>query len=206
MRETLQDPSPQLLNSDPLASDVPAPAGDCTESQKIEAEVRELFQTAALLLGDETTALELVEQSVAAVEMDPCADGAAARASYSRELLERTLGHVAAHHPGQLQPSAFDVGGCVATDELEAAGITRSQLEEMLSGSSSRRMRQWLEGLQPVERVIFVLRALLGRSSAESASLLARSTGATWDTSHVGGAYRSALCSLASALVHSAAH
>jgi len=208
MREMLQDASPQSPNPQTLVGAAAAPESiDCKESGQIEAEVRELFQTAALMLGDEMAALNLVEQSVAAVEMDPCADGAAARASYGRELVQRALGHVAALYPGQMQPAAAaDLGGCVETDDLEAAGISRQQLEQMLSGSSRTRMRQWLEGLAPVERVVFVMRAVLGRSSADSASLLAHSTGAAWDEVHVGGAYRSALCSLASALVHSAAH
>jgi DNA-directed RNA polymerase specialized sigma24 family protein len=218
MREMLEDASRQAVHAETLkaaAVDAQVPGtnaavgqpGGCADSVDLEAEVRELFQTAALLVGDETAALELVEQSVAAVEMDPCAEGEAARASYGRELLERTLGRVASLYPRQMQPAAAaELGGCVETDELEAAGITRHQLEEMLSGSSRRRMRQWLEGLGPVERVVFVLRAVLGRSSADSASLLSGSTGAAWDTAHIGGAYRSALCSLASAMVQSAAH
>ncbi len=201
MREMLANPSPQI-QSQPL----PAELVDCNESVQLEAEVRELFQTAALMLGDETAALELVEQSVAAVEMDPCADGAAARVSYGRELVQRALGRVAAQYPDQMQPAAtIDLGGCVETDDLGAAGITRQQLEELLSGSSRQRMRQWLESLGPVERSVFVLRAVLGRSSADAASLLSNTTSATWNETHVGGAYRSALCSLASALVHSAA-
>jgi hypothetical protein len=50
-----------------------------------------------------------------------------------------------------------------------------------------------------------VLRAVLGKSGSESAHLLAETTGDSWTEANVGGAYRAALCSLASSLVHSAA-
>jgi DNA-directed RNA polymerase specialized sigma24 family protein len=106
-----------------------------------------------------------------------------------------------------MHPSAAaDLGGCVETDELSAAGITREQLDGLLSGGGRTSMRQWLEGLGPVERSVFVLRAVLGRSGAESEQLLQQTTGDPWTEAHVGGAYRAALCSLASSLVHSAAH
>jgi hypothetical protein len=151
--------------------------------------------------------MQLVEQTVASVEMDPCADGDAARAAASRDLVQRALARVAALRPAQMHPSAAaDLGGCVETDELSAAGITRVQLEGLLSGTGRTRMRQWLEGLGPAERSVFVLRAVLGRSGAESERLLQQATGDSWTEAHVGGAYRAALCSLASALVHSAAH
>ncbi len=195
----------ELLTDRSLLSSVPEsqsqPATDC--SGAVEAEVRELFQTAALMVGDEAAALDLVEQSVAAVEMDPCANGAAARAGYLRELVQRSVARLTALYPARMQPATpADLGGCVDTDDLGAAGISRQQLEVLLSGSGRQRMRQWLEGLGPVERVVFVMRAVLGRSGADSASLLSNSTGAAWDEAHVGGVYRSALCSLASALAH----
>ena len=189
---------------------IPDPAtdcADCNESASFESVARELYQTAALFVGDEGEAMQLVEQTVADVEMDPCADGDAARSAASRDLVQRALARVAALRPAQMHPSAAaDLGGCVETDELSAAGITREQLEGLLSGADRTRMRQWLEGLGPVERSVFVLRAVLGRSGAESEQLLQQATGDPWTEAHVGGAYRAALCSLASSLVHSAAH
>jgi DNA-directed RNA polymerase specialized sigma24 family protein len=189
---------------------IPDPAtdcADCNESALVESAARELYQTAALFVGDEGEAMQLVEQTVANVEMDPCADGDAARSAASNDLVQRALTRVAALRPAQMHPSAAaDLGGCVETDELSAAGITREQLESLLSGGDRMRMRQWLEGLGPVERSVFVLRAVLGRSRAESEQLLHQATGDPWTEAHVGGAYRAALCSLASSLVHSAAH
>jgi DNA-directed RNA polymerase specialized sigma24 family protein len=189
---------------------IPDPAtdcADCNENAVVESAARELYQTAALFVGDENEAMQLVEQTVAGVEMDPCADGDAARSAASQDLVQRALARVAALRRAQMHPSAaVDLGGCVETDELSAAGVTREQLEGLLSGAGRTRMRQWLEGLGPVERSVFVLRAVLGRSEAESERLLQQATGDPWTEAHVGGAYRAALCSLASALVHSAAH
>jgi hypothetical protein len=180
--------------------------GDCNDSAVIESAARELYQTAALFVGDEAEALQLVEQTVASVEMDPCADGEAARGAANHDLVQRALVRVASLRPAEMHPStAADLGGCVETDDLSAAGITREQLNGLLSGAGPLRMRQWLEGLGPVERSVFVLRAVLGRSGAESAHLLEQSTGDSWTEAHVGSAYRAALCSLASSLVHSAA-
>jgi hypothetical protein len=189
---------------------IPDPAtdcADCNENASFESVARELYQTAALFVGDEGEAMQLVEQTVANVEMDPCADGDAARNAANHDLVQRALIRVAALRPAQMHPSAAaDLGGCVETDELSAAGITRNQLESLLSGGDRMRMRQWLEGLGPVERSVFVLRAVLGRSRAESEHLLHQATGDPWTEAHVGGAYRAALCSLASSLVHSSAH
>jgi DNA-directed RNA polymerase specialized sigma24 family protein len=180
---------------------------DCTDSASFELVARELYQTAALFVGDEGEAMQLVEQTVANIEMDPCADGDAARSAASHALIQRALGRVAALRPAQMHPSAAaDLGGCVETDDLSAAGITREQLEGLLAGSDRTRMRQWLESLGPVERSVFVLRAVLGRNGSESAQLLRQTTGDSWTETHVGGAYRAALCSLTSSLVHSAAH
>jgi hypothetical protein len=173
----------------------------------IESAARELYQTAALLIGDQDEATQLVEQSVANVEIDPCAEGDVARNVASRDLIHRTLARVAAKWPAQMHPTAAaDLGGCVETDELSAAGLSREQLDRMLTGVGRSRMRQWLEGLGPVERVVFVLRAVLGRSGTESTELLHEATSEVWTEAHVGGAYRAALCSLASSLVHAKSH
>lgn len=186
---------------------IPDPTTDCTDSGLIESAARELYQTAALFLGDEAEATELVEQTVATVEMDPCADGDAARIAASNELTRRALARVAEKWPAQMHPSAAaDLGGCVETDDLSAAGITREQLEDLLSGAGRMRMRRWLESLGPVERSVFILRAVLGRTAGDAAHMLTESTGDAWTRDHVGGAYRAALCSLASSLVHAHSH
>jgi hypothetical protein len=188
---------------------IPQPTTDCSDCNDnaiVESTARELYQTAALFLGDENEAIQLVEQTVASVEMDPCSEGEVAREVASSDLIRRALARVAALQPSQMHPSAAnDLGGCVETDDLSAAGITRPQLDDLLSGSGRIRMREWLEGLGPAERSVFVLRAVIGRTGVDSAELLQQTTGDAWTEAHVGGAYRAALCSLASSLVHSAA-
>ena len=190
-----------------VISDPATDCTDCNDTTLFESAARELYQTAALFVGDETEAMKLVEETVASVEMDPCADGEAARSAASTDLVRRALVRLAALRPEQMHPTAVaDLGGCVETDDLSAAGITREQLDSLLSGSDRARMRQWLEGLGPVERSVFVMRAVLGRSGAQAVDLLGRTTGDSWTEAQVGGAYRAALCSLASSLVHSTAH
>jgi DNA-directed RNA polymerase specialized sigma24 family protein len=188
-------------------SDPATDCADCNDTALFESAARELYQTAALFVGDEAEAIKLVEETVASVEMDPCADGEAARSAASGDLVQRALTRLAALHPEQMHPTAAaDLGGCVETDDLGAAGITREQLDSLLSGSDRARMRRWLEGLGPVERSVFVMRAVLGRTGAQAGDLLGRITGDAWTEANVGGAYRAALCSLASSLVHSTAH
>jgi DNA-directed RNA polymerase specialized sigma24 family protein len=182
-------------------------AGDCADGSAFESTARELYQTAALFLGDADEATDVVEQTLSGAEVDPCADRSSARTVVIRELVQHTLARAAAKWPTQMHPSAAaELGGCVDTDELSSAGLTRDQLETMITGAGRGRMRQWLEGLGPVERVVFVLRAVLGRSGSESTELLQKATADPWTEAHVGGAYRAALCSLASAAVHASVH
>jgi DNA-directed RNA polymerase specialized sigma24 family protein len=139
--------------------------------------------------------------------MDPCADGDAAQSAATSDLVRRALARLVVLRPAEMHPSSgVELGGCVDTDDLSAAGVNRQQLDALLAGSNGASMRQWLEGLGPVERSVFVLRAVLGRNGADSASELAQATGDAWTESHVGSAYRAAVCSLASALVQSKAH
>ena len=183
--------------------DPSADCSGCDDSARIESAARDLYRTAALFMGHVNEALQLVEETVASVEMDPCADVEAAQSAATSDLVRRALARLAVLRPAEMHPST---GGCVDTDDLSAAGVTRQQLDMLLGGSNGASMRQWLEGLGPVERSVFVLRAVLGRSGADSAQALAQATGDAWTESHVGGAYRAALCSLASSLVHSSAH
>jgi DNA-directed RNA polymerase specialized sigma24 family protein len=188
-------------------SDPATDCTDCDDAALFESAARELYQTAALFVGDEAEATNLVEETVASVEIDPCADGEAARSIASGDLVHRALARLAVLHPARMHPAAAaDLGGCVETDDLSAAGITQEQLDRLLSGGDRARMRNWLEGLGPVERSVFVLRAVLGRTGTQAADLLQRATGDLWTEAYVGGAYRAALCSLASSLVHSTAH
>jgi DNA-directed RNA polymerase specialized sigma24 family protein len=165
-----------------------------------------LFQIAALMLGDEQEAVSLVEESVAKVETDPCAEGTVAYAE-ARTLLVRT----AVQRMAGLYPEAFAVptaqpadAACIETDDLGAAGLTGEQFGALISGAGRAGMREWLNRLAPALRAIFVLRAVAGQDGEQTAESL-RQSGATgaqaWRRDQVGAAYRQALCSLATCLM-----
>ena len=165
-----------------------------------------LFQIAALLLGDEQEAVSLVEQSVARVEADPCAEGAVAY-DEARNLLILT----AVQRMAGLYPEAFAVPSappadavCLETDDLDAVGLTGEQFGAMISGPGRASMREWLERLAPALRAIFVMRAVAGQDGEQTAESL-RKSGArgaqAWRRDQVGTAYRQALCSLATCLM-----
>src|SRR5271168_3635871 len=184
---------------------------DCTEATAAgqlmaEDTALHLFQIAALMLGDEQEAVSLVEESVAKVEADPCAEGTLAYAE-ARTLLVRT----AVQRMAGLYPEAFVVptsqpadAVCIETDDLGAAGLSGDQFSALISGAGRAGMREWLERLAPALRAIFVLRAVAGQDGEQTAESL-RQSGATgaqaWRRDQVGNAYRQALCSLATCLM-----
>ena len=170
----------------------------------------QLFQIAALMLGDEQEAVSLVEEVVAKVDADPCAEGTLAYAE-ARTLLVRT----AVQRLAGLYPEAFVVptsqpadAVCIETDDLGAAGLaaglTGDQFGALISGAGRAGMREWLERLAPALRAIFVLRAVAGQDGEQTAESL-RQSGArgaqAWRRDQVGTAYRQALCSLATCLM-----
>jgi DNA-directed RNA polymerase specialized sigma24 family protein len=182
--------------------------GQAPEANHLMAEdtALHLFQIAALMLGDEQEAVSLVEESVAKVETDPCAEGTLAYAE-ARTLLARTaLQRMAGRFPGAfaVPPSQPADAACIETDDLGAAGLTGEQFGALISGAGRAGMREWLERLAPALRAIFVLRAVAGQDGEQTAESL-RQSGATgaqaWRRDQVGTAYRQALCSLATCLM-----
>jgi DNA-directed RNA polymerase specialized sigma24 family protein len=183
-------------------------SGPVTEARQLMAEdtALQLFQIAALMLGDEQEAVSLVEEVVAKVEADPCAEGTLAYAE-ARTLLVRT----AVQKLAGIYPEAFVVptgqpadAGCIETDDLGAAGLSGDQFGALISGAGRAGMREWLERLAPALRAIFVLRAVAGQDGEQTAESL-RQSGArgaqAWRRDQVGTAYRQALCSLATCLM-----
>jgi DNA-directed RNA polymerase specialized sigma24 family protein len=183
-------------------------SGPVAEARQWVAEdtALQLFQIAVLMLGDEQEAVSLVEEVVAKVEADPCAEGALAYAE-ARTLLVRT----AVQRMAGLYPEAFVVptsqpadAACIETDDLGAAGLTGDEFGALISGAGRAGMREWLERLAPAARAVFVLRAVAGQDGEQTAESL-RQSGArgaqAWRRDQVGTAYRQALCSLASCLM-----
>jgi DNA-directed RNA polymerase specialized sigma24 family protein len=183
------------------------------ETQHLLAEdsALQLFQIAALLLGNESEAVDLVEETVAKVETDPCADGTLAYAEARTLLVHSGVQRMAKRDPGSFsvpdtQPSG---SACIETDDVQAVGLTSDQLGALVSGAGRAGMREWLDRLTPALRAIFVLRAVAGQDGEQTAESL-RQTGVTgalaWGSQQVGNSYRQALCSLASRLMSAQTH
>ena len=102
-----------------------------------------------------------------------------------------------------VEDGAGPTGGCVETDDLEAAGFSSEKLAEMLSGAQRQKLRAWLDDLPMAQRAVFVLRAVLGRNNEATAEAVRRISGSQgWTPEYVSLVFRSALCSLANQLAH----
>ncbi len=169
----------------------------------------ELFQVAAMLLGNESEAVELVEVTVNSAEIDPCFDPVTARRQAMDHLLRLAVGRLKASDPAGFERTSAPGGQqstCIESDDLSAAGLTPLQLEALLGGPGRSRLRQWLHDLPAAQRAVFVQRAVLGESNATVAGRLGTGAGTgQWTAEAAGNIFRQALCSLATALLHSAA-
>lgn len=165
-----------------------------------------LFQTAALLLGNEDEAVSLVEDTMARVEVDPCADAVKARV-----LMQDYLVQAAVRKWTESDPHSFatkenvgSIASCIEGDDLSAAGLSQAQLASVLEGEGRDQLRSWLDHLSAAQRVVFVAHAMLGKDNAAIAQSL-RAGGenaAGWTPDMVSEVFRQALCSLATSLVH----
>ena len=119
----------------------------------------------------------------------------------------RNIALIAERKPGSLAaPEGLEhAATCIEDDDLEAAGISRAELESMLAGPNRDSIKKWIEGLATETRVIFVLRAVAGFSATETAEMLAGNGGQDakgWNADAVREIFRQGLCSLASQLIH----
>ncbi|RRA48913.1 hypothetical protein D1Y84_12120 [Acidipila sp. EB88] len=171
----------------------------------------ELFQLASLLIGEESKAMLLIEDSLATMDADPCAEPTAARAQARKVVVEGAIRTLAQQSPGAFQASAATAaaGPCVQDDDLQAAGVTPEQLRNLLDEHGRPELRHGLrvqlEQLPIAQRAVFVQRAVLGQSNDAAAQLLREAAGpdaSGWTAETVSGTFRQALCSLANALAH----
>jgi hypothetical protein len=96
------------------------------------------------------------------------------------------------------------VDTCIEDDDLDAAGVSGEELERMMAGPDRDRVRAWLESLPTATRTIFVLRAVAGYSTADTAALLSSHGGARaagWSGEAVRELFRQGMCSLASQMI-----
>jgi hypothetical protein len=172
--------------------------------QKTENAVVEMYRFAALMLDSEAEAQRLVENSVSAVEIDPCAEPCAAKGQVRERVIAGALEIMHRHDPASFAvvPAVEASGSCLE----EEAPVSGEDLTHLLAGAGRGTLREWLGRLTQAQRAVFVQRAVLGRTNADTAQAINRIAGpATWTAEAVGSLFRQALCSLASALAHSAA-
>jgi hypothetical protein len=165
-----------------------------------------MYRFAALMLGNEAEALDLVEKTVAAVEIDPCTDPGAATGLVRDRVLDGALQIMHRHDPESFAhvPANEPGGSCIEDDST--IPLSGPEISELVSGAARGPLREWLARLSQVQRAVFVQRAVLGISNADAARALNRhSWPSIWTTQAVSTLFRQALCSLASSLVHSAA-
>lgn len=162
-----------------------------------------MYQFAALMLGDEAEALSLVETTVASVDVDPCADPAAAKGVVRERVLDGALEIMQRQDPDSFAqvPAAQGGGSCIEDDTVPLSG---SEISELVAGAGRGPLRDWLSRLTRVQRAVFVQRAVLGRSNADTALAINRHVQpSVWTAEAVSSLFRQALCSLTSSLLHS---
>jgi len=169
-----------------------------------------LYSMAAMLVGEGEDSVGVVETAVARTEIPPGGDAARARRSSRRALCAAAIELIAARKPGSLAAPEGLVHAvtCIEDDDLESAGISRAELENMLAGPNRASVKNWIESLATETRVIFVLRAVAGFSAHETAAMLTEHGGMGaegWNADAVREIFRQGLCSLASQLIHATA-
>lgn len=165
-----------------------------------------LYSLASMLVGEGEDSVRLVETAVATAEVSACHDPVEGRRNSRRALSKAALRIIAERDATSLAaPEGVEpAGGCIEDDDLEAAGVSRDELEHMMAGPDRDRVRVWLQELPVDMRTVFALRAVAGFTAPETADLLATYGGpkaANWTADAVRSVFRQALCSLASQLI-----
>lgn len=170
-----------------------------------------MYSIASMLVGEGEDSIRLVETAVANADLAACDDPAEARKKSRLALCAAALDTLAARNTASLAaPQGLEhAATCIEDDDLDAAGVSSEELERMIAGPDRDRVRNWLESLPAVLRTIFVLRAVAGLTTAETADLLKAHGGpqaAGWSGDAVRELFRQGLCSLASHVLQAASH
>ncbi len=170
---------------------------------KAENVALEMYRFAALMLGNEAAALSLVEDTLFAVEVDPCADPCATKGLVRERVLDGLLAIMQQRDPSSFSalPRADEPGSCIEDD----GPLSGKEISVLVSGAARGIVRDWLNRLSQAQRAVFLQRAVLGSSNVETARAINRvAQPSVWTAEAVSSLFRQALCSLASSLVHSA--
>src|SRR5579875_3729422 len=94
-----------------------------------------MYRFAALMLGSEVEALRLVEFTVAGVEIDPCADPAAAEGLVRERVVEGALEIMHRNDPASFAaiPQPDPCAPCL--DDEAASPVSPSELSHLLTGA-----------------------------------------------------------------------
>jgi len=171
---------------------------------KAENAAVEMYRVAALLLDSEAEALQLVENTVAAVEIDPCSDPCAVKGLVRERVLDGALEIMHRHDPASFAdlPAAGPEGSCLEDDST--VPLSAPEISSLVEGAGRGPLREWLSRLSQAQRAVFVQRAVLGRSNADTARAINRNVRPSiWTAEAVSSLFRQALCSLTSSLLHS---
>jgi hypothetical protein len=169
-----------------------------------------MYSLASMLVGEGEESVRLVETAVATAEAPACDGAIQARQNSQLALAKAALETIARRVPGSLTAPEGSNGPatCIEDDDLDSAGVSAKELEQMIAGPDRDRVRKWLANLPTALRTVFVLRAVAGFTSAETAALLAAHGGPGsegWTENAVRDVFRQGLCSLASQLIHASA-
>jgi hypothetical protein len=168
-----------------------------------------LYSMASMLVGEGEDSVRLVETAIANAEISACHDPLEGRKNSRRALCSAALRLLAERDAESLAaPEGMETSTtCIEDDDLDAAGVSKAELEQMFAGPDRKRVRNWLASLPVALRTIFVLRAVAGFTTAETAGLLAEFGGPKavgWTPDAVRDFFRQGLCSLASQLLKAA--
>lgn len=166
-----------------------------------------LYSLASMLAGEGEESVRLVETAVATAEVSACQDPLEGRKASRRTLAAAALELLEKRQPGCLAApeGAAASKGCIEEDELRAAGVSNEEVENMIAGPDRDRVRNWLASLSTAVRTVFVLRAVAGFNTADTAALLVAhgsKRAAAWTPEAVSEVFRQGLCLLASQLIH----
>jgi hypothetical protein len=175
--------------------------------EMLDAIAAGLYSLASMLVGEGEESVRLVEHTASTAEVTNCGDHFEARRSSRMALAKAALATIARRDPGSLAAPAGEIGPttCIEDDDLDSAGVSAKELEQMIAGPDRERVREWLANMPTSLRTVFVLRAVAGFTSAETAALLVSYGGPGaegWTSSAVRDVFRQGLCSLASQLIH----